>query len=201
MDQLLDKLDSRIQTAVKEARNARQAAVSSPTVPAAPHLKDVEQAVRASMLASVSDSMTGPGPSCSFISSSTPISNQVPLKSAPAPGRRSNEKGVRAHPSKLPTPVRAARLEAWLEGYDGDQKQKLVSGFKRGFDVGYKGSLPHVRPHSLTSALQNPEEVDKKLSKESSMNRVAGRFNQESFSHFRTSPLGLVERKYQANLG
>ena len=36
MDQLLDKLDSRIQTAVKEARNARQAAVSSPTVPAAP---------------------------------------------------------------------------------------------------------------------------------------------------------------------
>ena len=111
------------------------------------------------------------------------------------------KKGVGAHPSKLPTPVRAARLQAWLEGHDGGQKQKVVSGFKRGFDVGYKGSLPHVRPHSLTSALQNPEEVDKKLSKESSMNRVAGRFKQESFSHFRTSPLGLVERKYQANLG
>ena len=60
------------------------------------------------------------------------------------------------HPSKLPTPVRAARLEAWLKGYDGGQKQKLVSGLKRGFDVGYKGSLPRVRPHNLTSALQNP---------------------------------------------
>ena len=36
MDQLLDKLDSRIQTAVNEALNARQAAVSSTTVPAAP---------------------------------------------------------------------------------------------------------------------------------------------------------------------
>ena len=52
---------------------------------------------------------------------------------APAPGKRSNGKGIGAHPSKLPTPVRAARLEAWLEGYDGGQKQKLVSGFKRGF--------------------------------------------------------------------
>ena len=80
MNQLLDKLDSRIHTAVNEALNARQAAVSSPTVPAAPHLEDVEQAVRASMLASVSDSMTGTGPSCSFIPSSIPLSKQVPLK-------------------------------------------------------------------------------------------------------------------------
>ena len=80
MDQLLNKLDSRIHTAVNEALNARQAAVSSPTVPAAPHLEDVKQAVRASMLASVSESMTGTGPSCAFILSSIPISNQVPLK-------------------------------------------------------------------------------------------------------------------------
>ena len=47
----------------------------------------------------------------------------------------------------------------------------------------------------MTSALQNPEEVDKKLSKESSMNRVAGPFIEELFSHFRTSLLGLVEKK------
>ena len=80
MDQLLDKLDSRIQTAVNEALNAWQAAVSSSTVPAAPHLEDVEQAVQASMLASISESMTGTGPSCSFILSSIPVLNQVPLK-------------------------------------------------------------------------------------------------------------------------
>ena len=53
MDQLLDRLDSRIHTAVNEALNARQAAVSSPTVPATTHLEDVEQAVQASMLASL----------------------------------------------------------------------------------------------------------------------------------------------------
>ena len=54
MDQLLNKLDSRIQTAVNEVLDVRQAAVSSPTVPAAPppHLEDVEQAVQASMLVS-----------------------------------------------------------------------------------------------------------------------------------------------------
>ena len=33
------------------------------------------------------------------------------------------KKGVGAHPSKLPTPFRAARLEAWLEGYDGDRNK------------------------------------------------------------------------------
>ena len=80
IDRLLDRLDSRIQTAVNEAQNARQAAVSSPTVPAAPHLEDVEQAVQASMLASISESMTGTGSSCSFIPSSIPILNQIPLK-------------------------------------------------------------------------------------------------------------------------
>ena len=52
-----------------------------------------------------------------------------------------------------------------------------------------------IRDSNFTSALQNPEEVDRKLSKESSLNRIAGPFKQESFSHFRTSPLGLVEKK------
>ena len=119
-----------------------------------------------------------------------------PFSTPPQPrDEDQTKKGVGAHPSKLPTPVRAARLEAWLEGYDGGQKQKLVSGFKRGFDVGHKGSLPRVKPHNLTSALQNPEEVDKKLSTESSMNRIAGPFKQEPFSHFRTSSLGVVEKK------
>ena len=70
----------------------------------------------------------------------------------------------------------------------------VPAGFWRGVQ-GYKGSLPRVRPHNLTSALQYPEEVDKKLSKESSLNRRAGPFKQEPFSHFRTSPLGLVEKK------
>ena len=78
-----------------------------------------------------------------------------PFSTPPQPRETDQtKKGVAGHPSKLLTPVRAARLEAWLEGYDGGQKQKLVSGFKRGFDVGYKGSLPRVRLHNLTSALQ-----------------------------------------------
>ena len=112
-----------------------------------------------------------------------------PFRTPPQPrAEDQTKKGVGAHPSKLPTPVRAARLEAWLEGYDGGQTQKLVSGFKRSFS-------PRVRPHNLISALQNPEEVDKKLSKESSMKGIAGPFQQESFSHFKTSPLRPFEKK------
>ena len=72
-----------------------------------------------------------------------------PFSMSPQPRETDQtKKGVGANPSKLPTPVRAARLEAWLERYVRGQKQKLVSGFKRGFDVGYKGSLPRVRPHN-----------------------------------------------------
>ena len=63
-------------------------------------------------------------------------SGRQPFSTPPQPrDEDQTKKGVGAHPSKLPTPVRAARLEAWLEGYDGGQKQKLVSGFKRGFDT------------------------------------------------------------------
>ena len=61
-----------------------------------------------------------------------------PFSARPQPREEDQmKKGVGAHPSKLPTPVRAALLEAWLEGYDGGQKQKVESGFKRGFDVRY----------------------------------------------------------------
>ena len=94
---------------------------------------------------------------CGFLAEGTRGVRQVdsPFSTLPQPRETDQTKmGVGAHPSKLPTQVRAARLEAWLEGYEGGQKQKLVSGFKRGFDVGYKGSLPRVRLHNLTSALQ-----------------------------------------------
>ena len=81
--------------------------------------------------------------SCSgFLAEGTRGIRQVdsPFGTPPQPrDEDQTKKGVGAHPSKLATAVRAARLEAWLEGYDGDQNQKLVSGFKRGFDGGVQG--------------------------------------------------------------
>lgn len=66
LDQLLDKLDSRIRSAVDEALNTWQAAATASS-PVAPATLDMEDVVQAPMLASISESMTGIGPSRSFI--------------------------------------------------------------------------------------------------------------------------------------
>lgn len=86
-------------------------------------------------------------------------------------------------------------MEEWLEGYDLCKKLELVQGFQCGFDVRYKGSLPRVQSHNLTSALTNPDVVDDKLQAELNLNRIVGPFVQRAFPTFRTSPIGLVEKK------
>ena len=65
--------------------------------------------------------------SCSgFLAEGTLGVRQVdsPFSTPPQPLEEDQtKKGVGANPSKLPTPVRAARLEAWLERYVRGQKQ------------------------------------------------------------------------------
>ena len=47
----------------------------------------------------------------------------------------------------------------------------------------------------FTSALQNPEYVDKKLAQELAANRIAGPFTSPPFHSFCVSPLGLIPKK------
>lgn len=61
--------------------------------------------------------------------------------------------------------------------------------------MGHKGSLPHIQPHNLQSALDQPAVVDTKLQRELDLERIAGPFSQPPFPSFRTSPLGLVAKK------
>lgn len=98
--------------------------------------------------------------------------------------------------SNLPTPIRPDRLEAWLDGYDDVKKCELISGFKEGFDIGYKGtpnSDIHVK--NLKSALDNPEAVTSYIEDECKAGRVAGPFSSPPFPVFQINPIGLVPKK------
>ena len=100
-----------------------------------------------------------------------------------------------AQQSRLPTPVNPEQLESWLTGYDVALTSQIVTGFRTGFEVGYKGALPPVQSVNLKSALDQPAVVDKKLEKELELKRIAGPFPHPPFPSFRTSPLGLVAKK------
>lgn len=80
-------------------------------------------------------------------------------------------------------------------GYDVELTRFLGQGFTFGFDIGYRGPLPDVKPKNLASALEFPRLVDDKLKKELILGRISGPFSAPPFSPFRTSPIGLVEKK------
>jgi len=105
---------------------------------------------------------------------------------------------TQAHASEsctLPTPVIADRLEECLIGYEAADRQYLVQGFRWGFKTGFVGSTPQHASKNLSSALEHPDIVHGKLTKELQAGRIAGPFRNPPFSAFCTSPLGLVEKK------
>jgi len=97
--------------------------------------------------------------------------------------------------ASLPTPVRAHRLLHLLNGYDPSTADFLVSGFLRGFSINFKGSISETVSKNLSSALEQPDVVDVKLTKEIEASRIAGPFDRVPFPEFRVSPLGVVPKK------
>jgi hypothetical protein len=100
-----------------------------------------------------------------------------------------------AKPSPLPTPVKIQPLAKFLVGYQSDIVEFLISGFSHGFPLHFEGKRHSLASKNLTSALQNPQAVDKKLGQELAANRLAGPFLSPPFQTFCVSPLGLVLKK------
>ncbi|XP_028403232.1 uncharacterized protein LOC114525965 isoform X1 [Dendronephthya gigantea] len=71
----------------------------------------------------------------------------------------------------------------------------LYNGFQFGFPLHFEGIRISFFATNLVSALQNPEIVSAKLSKELAANRIAGPFDNPPFPNFRVSPLGVVPKK------
>ena len=81
-------------------------------------------------------------------------------------------------PPTLPTPVQPTKFTHYLQGYDHDLSQYIIQGFTYGFKLNNTQSYPQSPPKNLKSSYQLPHIVDAKLSKESSLGRIAGPFPQ-----------------------
>ena len=80
------------------------------------------------------------------------------------------------------------RLKFFLHGYDSALASYLIDGFRFGFRV-------HYESPNLKSAIDQPDLVKAKLSRECAAGRIVGPFTTPPFPNFRTSPLGIVPKK------
>ena len=67
----------------------------------------------------------------------------------------------------------------------------LIRGFLHGFSIRYFGSLLAIRSPNLKNAMDNPNSVNDKLSKELAAGRIGGPFDSPPFETFRVSPLPI----------
>lgn len=65
----------------------------------------------------------------------------------------------------------------FLSGYDHSLMQFLEAGFTFGFQLHFDGPRCSQEAPNLLSAMQNPEAVNAKLSKELDAHRLAGPFS------------------------
>ena len=97
--------------------------------------------------------------------------------------------------NNLPTPVIVERLDFFLSGYNHSIAVFLSSGFRDSFPLHYEGDPGCSDANNLISAIENPDVVDGKISKELKAGRLAGPFRTRPFYPFRISPLGVVPKK------
>ena len=97
----------------------------------------------------------------------------------------------------LPTPVRAHRLNQYLEGYDALLRDTLVKGFSSGFRIPSTkiNDLDLGKIHNHPSALSHPRFVSDKLNCEAAMGRIRGPFLSPTPPNVILSPLGVVPKK------
>jgi hypothetical protein len=82
-----------------------------------------------------------------------------------------------------------------LKGYDDNIRLFLYRGFTEGFRLEFTGPRTPRFCSNLQSVRQHENIALEKLSKEISLNRIAGPFNVPPFKNLQCSPIGLVPKK------
>ncbi len=96
----------------------------------------------------------------------------------------------------IKTPVDPNCLEHVLEGYEQSEKEFQVSGFKRGFTLGFQHTVTAPRyAENLKSTTSQGRTLWEKIMNEVKLGRYAGPFEKPPFDNLWQSPLGLVEKK------
>ena len=95
------------------------------------------------------------------------------------------------------TPVNVDRLEQLLQQthYDADKTEKLIAGFKDGFDIGFGGNrLVQRTAKNLKFTIGDRTDLWNKVMKEVKLQRYAGPFVNIPFKYYIQSPIGLVPK-------
>ena len=99
------------------------------------------------------------------------------------------------NPQILPTPVIAAKLSYYLEGYDFTLTNKIVKGFTQGFKLDFVWERKSSFASNLLSAREFPEVIDSKVTSEVALGRIAGPFDTPPIEPLWVSPVGVVQKK------
>ena len=97
----------------------------------------------------------------------------------------------------ITTPIKVDVFEELLKqtGYDTNKTKNLVSGFRTGFDLGYRGpKIRWNRSRNLPLTVGNKFDLWEKVMKEVKMGRYAGPYTAPPFDNFIQSPIGLVPK-------
>ena len=87
-------------------------------------------------------------------------------------------------------------LASCLENYDPFAKAYLLSGFKYGFDIGFRGEPNNdINVKNLLSTKKFPLIVSDAIAKEVKAGRLSGPFSHPPFPKFQISPIGVVPKK------
>ena len=99
------------------------------------------------------------------------------------------------NPQTLPTLVIAAKLYHYLEGYDHMLRNKIISGFTKGFKLDFVGVRKSSFAPNLMSAQVFPGVIDSKVASEVVLSRIAGPFDTPPVDPLWVSPVGVVPKK------
>ena len=96
----------------------------------------------------------------------------------------------------LPTPINIEALMCHLEHYDPILSARISSGFRHGFDLGFRGHAScNLQTSNLSSAKEHPLVVDKAIDEEIAAGRLMGPFHSPPFDRFQINPIGVVPKK------
>lgn len=91
------------------------------------------------------------------------------------------------------TPVRYKALDIWLEGYNTDEREYLVNGFKQGFAIDFIAERVNngLECRNQSSVDDRPQVLRQYIQKEIEASRLAGPFKDPPFGTFMCSPVGV----------
>ena len=97
--------------------------------------------------------------------------------------------------NSIVTPIDYIKLDSYLEGYNIEEREYLVNGFKNGFKLEFSGSGTSSIPSNLKSTLMHPEITKEKIDNELKAGRFIGPFLDPPFDNQIVSPIGLQPKK------